>query len=78
MTLPKLYTVEEVAASVQMHPTWVRRRVKDGTLPYIRAGHKLRFTEEHVKALSKSLEVVPIDQGITAGRRRKRYGNDAA
>lgn len=71
MTLQSDYTVEQVAEALQVSARWVRKQVAEGTAPHYRAGHKLRFTAAHVEALRRNLEVVAVDQPITATRRRR-------
>lgn len=70
MTLPKTYTLNEVAEAMGMSPRWVRDRIKDGAV-CIRAGRKIRFTEEHYEALRDSLTVAPASKGITTGRKQR-------
>lgn len=50
MTLPQTYTLAEVAEALGMSERWVREQIKDGAV-HMRAGRKIRFTEEQYNAL---------------------------
>ena len=47
-----LMTPQEVADHFQVSPTWVTRRVADGTLPHIRIGRVVRFRREDIDRLA--------------------------
>lgn len=70
MTLPKTYSLEEVAEAIGMSPRWVRDRCKDGAV-HVRAGRKIKFTEEQYEQLRQAHSTTPlVEKSITTGRRR--------
>lgn len=72
MTLPKTYSLEEVAAALGMSPRWVRDRCKPGGAVHIRAGRKIKFTEEQYEQLRADCTTTSMpQQSITTGRKRR-------
>ena len=54
------YSVEEVAAMFGGGPGWwLRNGVKQGRFPCLKIGRQIRFTDEHLKTISTSLEQHP-------------------
>lgn len=70
MTLPKTYTLTEVADALGMSERWVREQIKNGAT-HMRAGRKIRFTEAHYEELRASMTRSPVVQSITTGRGRR-------
>ena len=70
MTLPKTYTLVEVADALGMSDRWVRAQFKNGAA-HMRAGHKIRFTEAQYEALRESMTRAPVQKSITTGRGRR-------
>lgn len=55
MTLPKTYTTLEVAKALGMTDRWVRDQINLHGALHMRAGRKIRFTEEQFQALCDKL-----------------------
>lgn len=53
-TTQKLMTVEQVAAVLQVRPSWVYGKVATGEIPYVRVGRYVRFRIEEVMAWLES------------------------
>lgn len=71
MSLAELHTLQEVAKSIGMSERWLRQKCKDGA-EHTRLGHKIRFTDEQVKALVDEHATAPkVVQSITTGRGRR-------
>lgn len=65
------YTVEEVAAAIKKSPRWLRNLIKAGGCEVNRYGAATRFTASQVAKLRADSAVVPIQQSITTGRKRR-------
>lgn len=70
MTLPKDYTMGEVAEALGMSERWVRQQVKDGAV-HNRYGHKVRFTAEQVELLRSARTKNAVPTSITTGRKKR-------
>ena len=70
MTLPKDYTMGEVADALGMSERWVRLQVSEGA-EHNRYGHKIRFTAEQVEKLRTSRTKNAAPTSITTGRKRR-------
>ncbi|HKY57633.1 MAG TPA: hypothetical protein VJL80_06315 [Aeromicrobium sp.] len=71
--LPKTYNLDEVADALGMSERWVRSKLKG--VEHIRAGHKIRFTEEQYQAFRKSLAVNTEQANVTSittGKKKSR------
>lgn len=69
MSLPKTYSLEEVAEALGMSTRWVRDRCGEGAV-HIRAGRKIKFTEDQYELLRAAHTTVPQIASITTGRRK--------
>ena len=54
--MTKLLTVNEAAEVLSLTPTTIYRMTKAGTLPHVRIGRSIRFSEEDLKSLFKEAE----------------------
>jgi hypothetical protein len=70
-TLPRDYTLDEVAASLRMSSRWLRGKLKEDKLEHERRGHKLLFTAAQVEAIRTRYTVKPVEQSMTTGRKRR-------
>lgn len=52
MSIGKHYTIEEAAEILGVPKTWVRDKVTNRKIPHTRIGKHVRFTEEHLRAIS--------------------------
>jgi excisionase family DNA binding protein len=48
--MPELRTIDAFALIFKIKPCTVRRLIREGTLPYLKAGRRYLFTDEHIKA----------------------------
>lgn len=48
--MPKLFTVEETATLLKLHPETIRRYIKKGILRAVRLRRQYRIKEEHLNA----------------------------
>ena len=55
----RLLTYQEVADRLGVSTEWLRRRVAGRTIPFIKLGRSVRFTEEHVTLIITSGEHKP-------------------
>ena len=55
--MTKLLTVNEAAEVLSLTPTTIYRMTKAGTLPHVRIGRSIRFSEEDLKSLFKGVEL---------------------
>jgi excisionase family DNA binding protein len=55
-TTPRLFTVDELAAYLQLHPVTVRRLIASGDLRVVRFGRSIRITEDEVGRFVSSRE----------------------
>lgn len=70
-TLPRDYTLTEVAAALRVSTRWLRDKIKADKLPHGTRGHKLVFSGDQVAAIRKRYEAQPIEQSITTGKKRR-------
>jgi excisionase family DNA binding protein len=54
---PRLFTVDELAAWLQLHPVTVRRLIASGDLRVVRFGRSIRIAEDEVARFVSSREV---------------------
>lgn len=54
-----LYTVQQVADKFEVHPNYVRKLAKKGTLPARKIGNEWRFTEEDLQKFLEGAKVNP-------------------
>ena len=47
--MPELKTIDEVAPLLRVKPVTVRRLIREGHLPYAKAGRRYLFTDEHIR-----------------------------
>lgn len=69
--LPKVYTLDEVAAHIGMSRRWVADRVNKDGAEHIRFRKQVRFTAEQVEALVAMFTVKAPEQSMTTGRKRR-------
>ncbi len=48
------YTVEEVAATLKLHPYTIRRLCREGKIPCFKFGGQWRFRKDEIDKLSKN------------------------
>ena len=48
------FTLSEAAARLNCKASWLAARVKDGTVPHCRPGHRIYFTEENIAGIVKA------------------------
>lgn len=72
MSLPTLYTVQDVMAATGMSERWVRQQVNgDDPVDHTRLGHKIRFTREQYDAfVARFTKAAPV-QSVTTGKGRR-------
>ncbi len=68
-TLPRDWTLEEVAEALRMSTRWLRDRLKSDQLEHQKYGHKILFTDEQVAAIRAWHAAQPIEQSVTTRRR---------
>jgi biotin operon repressor len=78
-TLPRDYSLEEVAAALGMSERWVRNLIAAGkenkgpVIEHIRRGHKIKFTEDQYLKLRAHGSVKPdAAESITTGPKKSR------
>jgi excisionase family DNA binding protein len=63
MTEPvTLYSPQQLAELLGVGLDWVRRRTQNRTLPHVRVGRKVWFTEAHVCSIVRLLTVEPVSR----------------
>lgn len=70
-----LLTLPEAAAFLNVPESWLRRRVADRMVPFVRLGRYVRFTREHLDRIVHEAEEVPIPvapHGLTRRARPRR------
>jgi excisionase family DNA binding protein len=50
--MEKLYTVDEVAAQLKVHPRTIRRKIRSGEISALKVGKQYRIHRDHVLKLS--------------------------
>jgi hypothetical protein len=70
-TLPRDFTLTEVADALRVSTRWLRDKIKADKLPHGLRGHKIVFTEAQVEAIRERYVAQPIEQSITTGRKRR-------
>ena len=67
--LPRLVSIEEIAAHLGVSVRHVRRLVFERRIPYVKWGHLIRFDIDEVVAWVTSLRVAAADDSAIAVRR---------
>lgn len=49
-----LLTTAEAAARLHVSPSWLKRRAAAGTVPHVRLGRSVRFSEADISAIIES------------------------
>jgi excisionase family DNA binding protein len=52
----RLYTYDEVAATLQISTRWIERAVADGRIPCTRLGRAVRFSEAQIRMIVAQAE----------------------
>lgn len=66
-TLPRDYTLVEVAAALGMSTRWLRDKIKADHLEHLEYGHKIKFTADQVEAIRDRYTKAPVKGAITTG-----------
>jgi excisionase family DNA binding protein len=64
-----LYSPQQLADMLGVGLDWVRRRTQNRTLPHVKVGRKVWFTEAHIGTIVRQLTVEPV------GREQARRGS---
>ncbi len=67
----KDYTLEQIAAAMDMSTRWVRDQLKDNTIAHRRPGGRIRMSADQLEQFKARYDVVPVVQSITTGRKRR-------
>lgn len=71
-TVPRVYTVAQLADILQIDPRAVRTKTKTGTWPHLDLGPKtIRFTEGHLNTILTTSEATPPPERSTRRRTRR-------
>ena len=57
-----LYSPQQLADMLGVGLDWVRRRTQNRSLPHVRVGRKVWFTEAHVWTIVRQLTVEPVSR----------------
>ena len=49
--IPEIYTVEEVAEALRLHPYTIRRLCREGRIPGVKFGRQWRFEKKQLEEL---------------------------
>lgn len=75
MTIPAVYTLEQVATSMGVSTRFLRGYLKANDVEHMRVGNgpngRIRFTEAQVTNLHAQFKQTPVAESITTGRRKK-------
>lgn len=68
---PRIYTVAQLAQILQLAPTTVRTKARNGSWPYLAFGPQtIRFTEDHLTRILTTSEAAPPTTRTTRRTRR--------
>jgi len=63
--MEKLYTVDEVAAQLKVHPRTIRRKIRSGEISALKVGKQYRIRRDHVLKLSGVENIVGSNEIIS-------------
>lgn len=71
-TLPRDYTLAEVADALGMSTRWLRDKIKKDKLEHQKYGHKIAFTADQVEAARDRYRNAPAAAEVVTTGRKKR------
>lgn len=70
-SVPRLYTIAEVAERTAMSEYWLREQCREGKLAHHRLGRCYRFAETDLVLLLAATRVQPRERELTPTRHRR-------
>jgi excisionase family DNA binding protein len=70
-TMPRLYTVAEVAQLTQMSAYWLREQCRQSRIAHHRLGRNYRFSESDLADLMNGARVRPREEILLPTRHRR-------
>ncbi|MFG2225340.1 helix-turn-helix domain-containing protein [Streptomyces sp. NPDC048644] len=58
------YTYDEAAEALRVHPTWLRRHIKE--LPHSKKGRVVTFSEDDIERIDRQFHHEPVDSAPAA------------